>query len=90
MREYTKFYINGKWCEPSEPKTLAVENPATLEQCATISIGGQADVDKAVAAAKAAFETFSQTSVEERAALLDKIVEVYKSRFEKKFRKNIL
>ena len=80
MRDYTKFYINGSWIEPSETNTLGVENPATLEQCATISIGNNADVDNAVAAAKAAFETFSQTSVEERAALLDKIAEIYMSR----------
>lgn len=80
MRDYTKFYINGSWVEPLETNTLGVENPATLEQCATISIGNNADVDNAVAAAKAAFETFSQTSVEERAALLDKIAEIYMSR----------
>ena len=80
MRDYTKFYINGSWVEPSETNTLGVENPATLEQCATISIGNNADVDNAVAAAKAAFETFSQTSVEERAALLDKIAEIYTAR----------
>ena len=75
MRDYTKFYINGAWVAPSGSDTLAVENPATLEQCATIAIGNEADVDTAVAAAKSAFETFSQTSVEERAALLDKIAE---------------
>ena len=80
MREYTKFYINGAWVEPSATTTLAVENPATLEQCATIAVGNEADVDSAVAAAKASFETFSQTSVEERAALLDKIAEIYLSR----------
>jgi aldehyde dehydrogenase (NAD+) len=80
MRDYTKFYINGAWVAPSGSGTLAVENPATLEQCATIAIGNEADVDTAVAAAKAAFETFSQTSVEERAALLDKIAEIYMSR----------
>ena len=51
MRDYTKFYINGSWVEPSETNTLGVENPATLEQCATISIGSNADVDNAVAAA---------------------------------------
>ncbi|MDG1034041.1 MAG: aldehyde dehydrogenase family protein [Luminiphilus sp.] len=80
MRDYTKFYINGAWVEPETSNTLAVENPAILESCATISIGNEADVDTAVAAAKAAFETFSQTSVEERAALLDKIAEGYVAR----------
>jgi len=80
MRDYTKFYINGAWVAPSGSDTSAVENPATLELCATIAIGNEADVDTAVAVAKAAFETFSQTSVEERAALLDKIAEIYMSR----------
>ena len=80
MRDYTKFYINGAWVAPSGSDTLTVENPATLEQCGTIAIGNEVDVDTAVAAAKAAFETFSQTSVVERAARLDKIAEIYMSR----------
>ena len=52
MRDYTQFYINGKWVSPTESRTLPVENPATLDQCATISIGSEADVDPAVAAAR--------------------------------------
>lgn len=74
MQEYTKFYINGEWVDPVEPRTMDVENPATEEAFARISIGSAADVDKAVAAAKAAFPTFSQTSREYRGELLDKIV----------------
>ncbi|MAB13286.1 aldehyde dehydrogenase family protein [Parvibaculum sp.] len=81
MKECLKFYINGEWVDPAQPKTLDVINPATEEPCAKISIGSQADVDKAVAAAKKAFETFSKTSVEDRVALLGKILEVYQSRY---------
>ena len=73
MREYKQFYINGEWVEPTSPNNFDVLNPATEEVCATISLGNETDVDKAVAAAKAAFETFSQTSVEERIALLERI-----------------
>jgi aldehyde dehydrogenase (NAD+) len=73
MKEYLKFYINGEWVDPVTPKTLEVENPATEENFAVISLGSKADVDKAVAAAKAAFPAFSQTTVEYRAELLDKI-----------------
>lgn len=73
MKEYLQFYINGEWVDPVTPRTLDVENPATEEAFARISIGSSADVDKAVAAAKAAFPAFSQTSVEYRADLLDKI-----------------
>lgn len=73
MKEYLQFYINGEWVDPVEPRTLDVENPATEEPFAKISIGSKADVDKAVAAAKAAFPSFSETSVDYRADLLDKI-----------------
>lgn len=73
MKDYLQFYINGEWVDPVEPRTLEIENPATEENFARISLGSAADVDKAVAAARAAFPTFSQTSVEYRAELLDKI-----------------
>ena len=80
MKDYLQFYINGEWVDPVEPRTLDVENPATEETFARISIGSKADVDKAVAAAKAAFPEFAATSVEYRAGLLDKIAELYQSR----------
>lgn len=80
MKDYLKFYINGEWVDPVEPRTLEVENPATEENFARISLGSKADVDKAVAAAKEAFKTFSQTSVEYRADLLDKFVAAYQKR----------
>jgi aldehyde dehydrogenase (NAD+) len=73
MKEYLKFYIDGAWVDPVTPRRLEVENPATEENFAVISLGSKADADKAVAAAKAAFPSFSQTSVEYRADLLDKI-----------------
>ena len=80
MKAYNKFYINGEWVDPVDPRTIEVENPATEEGFATISLGSKADVDKAVAAAKAAFASFSQTSVEYRADLLDKITAGYQAR----------
>ena len=80
MENATKFYINGEWVAPSTSNTLDVINPATEESIGTIAMGGKEDVDRAVAAAKAAFESFSQTSVEERAALLGRIIEAYKAR----------
>ena len=73
MQDYLKFYINGEWVDPVEPRTLDVENPATEEPFARISLGSKADVDKAVKAAQDAFPSFSQTSVEFRAELLEKI-----------------
>ncbi|MEL7186529.1 MAG: aldehyde dehydrogenase family protein [Pseudomonadota bacterium] len=80
MRNADKFYINGEWVTPSTDTTLDVINPATEKSIAKIAMGGKADVDSAVAAAKAAFETFSKTSVEERAELLGRIIDAYKAR----------
>lgn len=77
-----KFYINGEWVDPVTPTTLDVINPATEESCAQISMGSAADVDKAVTAARAAFESFSQSSREERLELLTKIIDTYKSRID--------
>ncbi|MEO0493854.1 MAG: aldehyde dehydrogenase family protein [Actinomycetota bacterium] len=73
MDNAQKFYINGAWVEPSTSDTLDVINPATEQSIASIAMGGTADVDSAVAAAKTAFESYSQTSREERIELLDKI-----------------
>ena len=77
MREYKQFYINGEWVDPVTPNDFDVYNPATEEVCAHISLGSEADVDKAVAAAKAAFESFSRTSRKERIELLESCVATY-------------
>ena len=68
------FYINGKWTAPATSKLLDVENPATEKVIAQISLGSQADVDRAVAAARAAFDSYSQTTPAQRIALLERIV----------------
>jgi aldehyde dehydrogenase (NAD+) len=82
MKEYLKFYINGEWVDPVKPATIDVINPATEEAFAKISAGSSADVDKAVAAARAAFPAFSQTTKAERVELLKKILAVYQKRLE--------
>jgi len=82
MTDFTKFYINGEWVAPLQPRPFDVINPATEEPVAQISLGGAGDVDRAVAAAKAAFPSFSRTSKAERIALLQKIVEAYKARYD--------
>ena len=79
MREYKQFYINGEWVDPVTPNDFDVYNPATEEVCAHISLGSEADVDKAVAAAKAAFESFSRTSRKERIELLESCVATYQN-----------
>jgi len=81
MRDYTRFYINGEWVEPALPKTLDVINPATEKACGRISLGSAADVDRAAAAARTAFASFSRTSREERLVLLERIIAEYKKRY---------
>src|SRR5262249_27691407 len=82
MVDSSKFYIDGSWVDPIQPKTLDVINPATEEPVATISLGSAADVDRAVRAARAAFPAYSRTSKEERIALLQRIIEAYKARYD--------
>lgn len=80
MLSYTKHYIDGAWVESLGGRSHQVINPATEDPCTEITLGTQADVDKAVTAARRAFESFSQTGVEERAALLERIIAAYKPR----------
>jgi aldehyde dehydrogenase (NAD+) len=82
MSNHLKFYINGAWVDPVKPATLDVINPATEEPYTKISVGSAADVDRAVAAARAAFPTFTQTSKAERVGLLRRILEEYNKRID--------
>ncbi|ONG57018.1 aldehyde dehydrogenase family protein [Pseudoroseomonas deserti] len=77
-----KFYIDGAWVDPITPKTLDVIDPSTEEAYTQISMGSAADIDRAVAAAKAAFPAFAATSRAERVALLKRVVEIYERRYE--------
>jgi aldehyde dehydrogenase (NAD+) len=81
MRDYRQFYINGAWVDPATPQTLDVIDPATERPAGQISLGSAADVDRAVAAARAAFDSFSQTSREDRLALLGRVIAAYKRRY---------
>jgi aldehyde dehydrogenase (NAD+) len=80
MREYLKFYIDGQWVDPAEPKTLDVDNPTTEQVSGKIAIGSAADVDKAVKAARKAFATWSVSTREERLDLLGAIAAEYQKR----------
>lgn len=82
MRSYTQFYIDGAWVDPTTPSTAEVINPATEAASGHISLGSAADVDKAVAAARKAFESWSQTSVKERLDLLLAIQAEYAKRMQ--------
>ena len=82
MSNRQKFYINGEWVRPAGSDTLAVINPANEERIDDIALGNEEDVNRAVAAAKAAFETYSRTSREERVAMLERIIGVYQGRID--------
>jgi aldehyde dehydrogenase (NAD+) len=82
MKNCRQFYIDGKWVDPAKVHDYQVINPANEEAIAIISLGTASDVDKAVAAAKVAFESYSETTVEVRLALLRRIIEVYKAKSE--------
>ena len=82
MENLHKFYINGAWVSPDSTVTMPVINPANEQVVATVALGNANDVDRAVAAASQAFETFSMTSKQERLALLERIKQVTETRFE--------
>ena len=81
MQDHLQFYIDGQWVDPVSPRSLDVINPSNEQAIARISMGSAADVDKAVAAARRAFESYSRSSREERLALLAKVLEVYQRRY---------
>ena len=80
MKEHLKFYIDGRWVEPLGKKTIDVVNPATEEVIGRVSLGAKEDVDRAVAAARKAFPKWSQTTKEQRIALIEKIQACYQER----------
>ena len=81
MLDKRKFFINGKWIEPAKKNDFEVINPSNEEVCAIISLGSKEDVDKATKSAKTAFESWKETSKEDRIKLLEKLLSVYKKRF---------
>ena len=81
MLDKRKFFINGKWVEPAKKNDFEVINPSNEEVCAIISLGSKEDVDKATKSAKIAFESWKETSKDDRIQLLEKLLAVYKKRF---------
>jgi aldehyde dehydrogenase (NAD+) len=77
-----QFYIDGAWVNPVEPKEFQVINPATEGVAGVISMGGPKDVERAVAAARKAFDGFSRTTPAERLALMERILAAYKAHYD--------
>jgi aldehyde dehydrogenase (NAD+) len=80
MVDHSKFYIDGQWVTPKGTQTLDVIDPATEEAFGSIVLGNAEDVNAAVAAARRAFDSYSQSTREERIALLEKIIAAYQRR----------
>lgn len=80
MKDCRQFYIDGKWVNPISASEVEVTNPTTEEPIAVLSLGTAADANKAVAAAKIAFEPYSETTPAQRLALVLQIIDVYRSR----------
>jgi aldehyde dehydrogenase (NAD+) len=77
-----KFYINGRWVDPVSNTRMGVENPATEEIVCEVALGGQADIDAAIMAARAAFDAWTVRPVTERIAIMKRVLEVYNERYE--------
>jgi aldehyde dehydrogenase (NAD+) len=80
MKHYGKFYIDGAWVEPVSSRPFELVNPATEQPFATVSLGSIEDVNRAVAAARAAFPAFSRTSKAERISLFERIIDAFQAR----------
>ena len=80
MLDKKKFYINGQWVEPSKPNDFKVINPCNEDPCAIISLGSKEDTNAAIKSAKNAFESWKETTKEDRLNYLEKLLSVYKKR----------
>jgi aldehyde dehydrogenase (NAD+) len=80
MLDKRKFYINGRWIEPKKPNDFNVINPCNEDPCAIISLGSKEDINAAIKSAKNAFETWKETTKEDRLNYLEKLLSVYKKR----------
>ena len=82
MLDKRKFYIDGEWVDPVKKNDFDVINPCNEDPCAVISLGSTEDTNRAVKAAKIAFQTWKESPKEERIKLLEKLLTIYKKRFD--------
>ena len=82
MLDKKKFYINGEWVNPINQNNFNVIDPSSEEICAVISLGSTADTNLAVKSAKQSFETWKESTKEERIKLLEKLLKIYNSRWD--------
>jgi len=77
-----KFFIDGKWTDPVQKSDLEVLNPTNSQPIAIISMGQTDDMELAIKAAQKAFQSYSQTSIEERLTLLERLLKIYQRRYD--------
>ena len=77
-----KFYIDGQWVDPISTARIGVENPATEEIVCEVAMGNEKDADRAILAARAAFDGWTYTPVKDRIALVKRILDIYNDRYE--------
>jgi len=82
MRHLQQFYIDGEWVDPIGDRRLAVIDPSTQEPIGEVALGDARDADRAVAAARRAFASFAASRVEERVALLHRLLDAYLARYD--------
>ncbi len=82
MLDKRTFFINGEWVDPCLPNDFQVINPANEQPVAVITLGGETEINLAVAAAKEAFVSYSQTTIEERLGWLERLMEIYQRRYD--------
>ncbi|KQS64276.1 aldehyde dehydrogenase family protein [Modestobacter sp. Leaf380] len=82
MQQFPHLYVEGRWVEPVQPRTVDLLDPTREEPFARVAMGSSADVDLAVAAARRAFPAFAATTVAERVAMIDRVVAAYEARLE--------
>ena len=78
----TRFYIDGAWVAPLSSQTLPIENPATEEIVGQLALGSVADTDRAIDAARAAFDGWTTTPVADRIAAVKRLLAAYNDRAE--------
>ena len=82
MLNKTEFYIDGKWIKPQVSNQAALISPSTEEPYAIVSMGTADDVNRAVVAARRAFNSWKQTTREQRLDLLNNLLRIYKRRYD--------
>ena len=82
MNNCDRFYVDGVWVQPESDIVVPIVNPSTEENIGSVVVGNANDIDRAVSAARVAFDVFGKSSVEERLVILENLANEYANRYE--------